>query len=203
MAAVFDADGHEITPEVVLHAYGQRCFPMADERGGALRWYRPTRRAIITWDRFKVPESLRKVMKNEPYRITVDTAFPRVIAACAERTSTWISHDIEALYTELHRRGHAHSLEAWDASGELVGGLYGLAIRGCFCGESMFHRADDAAKICVVKLVDILRDRDFRLLDCQQQTPHMQRFGAYEVSDAEYAVLLKECQGNRPQWGKT
>jgi len=134
------------------------------------------------------------VMKHQPYRISTDSAFAQVIAACAERTTTWISHDIEKLYIELHRRGHAHSLEAWNEQDQLVGGLYGLAIGGCFCGESMFHRADDAAKICVVTLVEKLRARGFRLLDCQQQTPHMERFGAYEVSDGEYSALLQKCR---------
>jgi leucyl/phenylalanyl-tRNA--protein transferase len=198
VTAILDADGYEITPELVLHAYAQRCFPMADERGGAVRWYRPVRRAVITWDSWKVPDSLRKVMKHQPYRITVDQAFAQVIAACAERTSTWISHDIEALYGELHRLGYAHSLEAWDADGGLVGGLYGLVIGGCFCGESMFHRAPDAAKICVVELVGMLRARGFGLLDCQQQTPHMERFGAREVSDAEFAGLLAACAAPAP-----
>jgi leucyl/phenylalanyl-tRNA--protein transferase len=166
---------------------------MADERGGLINWFRPERRAVITWDRWKVPDSLRKVIRHQPYRITSDRAFPQVIAACAERSTTWISHDIEVLYSELHRRGQAHSVEAWNAAGELVGGLYGLVIGGCVCGESMFHHADDAAKICVVALVEMLRANDFTLLDCQQQTPHMQRFGAYELSDAAYARLLKTC----------
>ncbi len=187
---ILDADGSEVTPELILTAYRQRCFPMADSRRGRIRWYRPTVRAVITWDRFKVPESLVKTMRRHPYRYTCDTAFAAVIAACAERTSTWISRDIERLYVALHERGVAHSLEAWDASGALVGGLYGLAIGSCFCGESMFHRADDAAKIAVVLLVERLRKQGFRVLDCQQQTPHMERFGAYEIPDAAYAALL-------------
>lgn len=189
-AVVVDADGYPVTPDLVLEAYWQRCFPMADHRNGRLRWFRPAVRAVITWDRWKVPESLVKVMRKEPYRITVDRDFTAVIRACAERSSTWISLDIERLYVELHRRGVAHSLEAWNAQDELVGGLYGLALGGCFCGESMFHRADDAAKICVVRLVERLRANGFSLLDCQQQTPHMQRFGAREVTDKDYAALL-------------
>ncbi len=195
---VLDADGNPITPEVVLRAYGQRCFPMADHRRGGLSWYRPARRAVITWDRWKVPDSLRKRLKAQPYLISVNRAFPEVVAACAKRRSTWISHDIEQLYVALHRQGRAHSVEAWDADGALVGGLYGLAIGGCFCGESMFHRADDAAKACVVQLVGILRERGFAVLDCQQQSPHMQRFGAYEIDDADYARLLAGCAGERP-----
>jgi len=192
---VVDADGYEVTPDLVLEAYRQRCFPMAEERGGPLRWYRPAERAVITWDRFKIPDSLGKRLRNRPFTITVDRDFPAVIAACAERASTWISHDIEALYTALHHRGQAHSLEAWDAGGALVGGLYGLTIGGCFCGESMFHRADDAAKMCVVRLVELLQARGFSVLDCQQQSPHMARFGAYEISDATFADLLADAGG--------
>ncbi len=192
--AVIDADGFVVTPALVLEAYRQRCFPMADDRAGRLRWYRPTKRAVITWDRWKVPDSLAKRMKRQPYRITFDHAFDRVVGECAQRETTWISGDIERLYGDLHRAGHAHSVEAWSADGELVGGLYGLGLGGCFCGESMFHRADDAAKVCVVHLVGRLRERGFALLDCQQQTPHMARFGAYEISDKVYAGLLDACR---------
>lgn len=198
-SVVRDVDGYPITPDTVVSAYWQRCFPMADERDGAIAWYRPAVRAVITWDRFKVPDSLRKVLKRAPYRITMDTAFDAVIAGCADRRTTWISRDVEALYRELHRLGTGHSVEAWDASGALVGGLYGLAIGGCFCGESMFHRADDAAKACVVHLVGHLQARGFRILDCQQQSPHMQRFGAYEITDRAYARLLADCRFE-PGW---
>src|SRR5687768_13328609 len=138
--AIEDADGYPVTAEMILGAYRHRCFPMAEHRRGKLRWYRPATRAVITWDRFRIPDSLAKRMRRPPYAISVDGDFAAVINACAQRSSTWISGDIERLYCELHRLGHAHSLEARDADGELVGGLYGLAIGGCFCGESMFHR---------------------------------------------------------------
>lgn len=193
---VIDADGALVTPDLVLEAYRQRCFPMADGRDGRLRWYRPLRRAVITWDRWTIPRSLAKRVRQQPYTITVDRAFDRVVAACSARATTWISPDIELLYGALHRRGQAHSFEAWDAAGELVGGLYGLRLGCCFCGESMFHRADDAAKLCVVALVERLQARGFQLLDCQQQTPHMARFGAYEIDDAAYAQLLAGCAGD-------
>jgi leucyl/phenylalanyl-tRNA---protein transferase len=192
--SVIDADGSVVTPQLVLEAYRQRCFPMADQRSGRLRWYRPQRRAIITWDRWKIPESLAKRLRHAPFTVSFDRAFTEVMAACAERKSTWISGDIELLYNELHRLGSAHSVEAWNAAGELVGGLYGLNLGGCFCGESMFHRADDAGKVCVVHLVERLRAQGFTVLDCQQQSPHMERFGAYEIDDAEYASLLERCQ---------
>jgi len=186
-----DSSGNLVTPGVILDAYLRRCFPMAEGRDAPLSWFRPTRRAVITWDRFRVPRSLAKTIRREPFRITRDRAFPRVIAACSQREDTWISRDIEELYCELHELGHAHSVEAWRGD-ELVGGLYGLSVRACFCGESMFHEAPDAAKICVVHLVERLCARGYRLLDCQQQSPHMARFGAYEVSDARYARLLAE-----------
>jgi leucyl/phenylalanyl-tRNA--protein transferase len=191
---VIDADGALITPELVVQAYWHGCFPMADHSSGKLRWYRPSSRAIITWATWKVPRSLEKTARRAPYRLSFDEAFPQVVRACAQRDSTWISDDIHTLYTQLYLQGQAHSVEAWDADGVLVGGLYGLVLGACFCGESMFHRADDAAKLCVMHLVERLQVRGFRMLDCQQQNPHMQRFGAYEVSEREYAKLLGGCQ---------
>lgn len=190
---VLDADDHPVTPDLVLQAYRQGCFPMADDRAGRIRWYRPLHRAIITWDRWKVPRSLVKVAKNQPFTLTMDRAGAAVIAACAERDETWISHDVEALYVELFRQGQVHSVEAWQGDA-LVGGLYGVALGGCFCGESMFHLANDAAKLCVMHLVEHLRAQGFTLLDCQQQTPHMERFGAYEVEADAYARLLAKAQ---------
>lgn len=189
-APIRDAYGHRVTPGVLLAAYRQRCFPMADQRAGIIDWFRPEQRAVITWDHFRVPRSLRKTWRQRPYRLSMDRACTRVIAACADRDETWISHDIERLYGDLHARGVVHSIEAWDDAGLLVGGLYGLAIGGCFCGESMFHRAPDAAKLCVMLLVHCLRRGGFSLLDCQQQSPHMQRFGARMVTDAAYARLF-------------
>jgi leucyl/phenylalanyl-tRNA--protein transferase len=194
---VRDADGNEVTPQVIINAYWQRCFPMADTRRGRFRWYRPATRAVITWDAWKVPDSLDKVIRNRrPYRITFDADFPAVIAACAERDETWISLGIEKLYIALHDLGLAHSVEAWDANNRLVGGLYGVVLGACFCGESMFHRAPDASKICAVHLVRRLQASGFKLLDCQQQNPHMGRFGAREISDEVYAELLAGCHAD-------
>ena len=194
---VRDADGYPITPAVIMAAYWQRMFPMAETRRGRFRWYRPEVRAVLTWDRYKIPESLRKTMRHEPYRLTIDAAFPRVIEACAERDSTWISLGIERLYIALHQLGIAHSVEAWQGD-ELVGGLYGLCLGSCFCGESMFHRADNASKLCLVHLVSHLQARGFDLLDSQQQTPHMSRFGTFEITDADYAKRLEGCRRECP-----
>ena len=194
VVVVRDADGNLITPELVVQAYWERCYPMADHRDGLIRWYRPATRAVITWDHWRIPRSLEKVLRNQrPYRYTRDQAFAQVIAACSVRETTWISADIERLYTALHQAGIAHSVEAWRGE-DLVGGLYGLAIGGCFCGESMFHHADDAAKACVVHLVEHLQASGFQLLDCQQQTGHMERFGAREISDDDYASMLASAR---------
>lgn len=138
------------------------------------------------------------MLKKQPFRLSLDEPFPAVIAACAERSTTWMAPAMSRPSTSNCIGVDGHSVEAWDTGGALVGGLYGLAIGACFCGESMFHRADDAAKACVVHLVDHLQARGFRLLDCQQQSPHMQRFGAYEVSDRAYAGLLKACRATLP-----
>jgi leucyl/phenylalanyl-tRNA--protein transferase len=189
-----DMDGNAVTPAMLLTAYRHGLFPMADHREGRFTWYLPITRAIITWDRYRIPRSLAKRRRQAPYRLTRDADFAAVIASCADRSETWISRDIEELYRELHRQGSAHSFEAWDGD-ELVGGLYGLAIGRCFSGESMFHRRPDAAKLCVCELVDWLRAEGYQLLDCQQQSPHLQRFGAYEVSAADYAKLLRRAAG--------
>ena len=199
---VVDGDGNVIDARVVVSAYLQGAFPMAEHREGPFAWYRPEERAIITWDRFVIPRSLKKTRKKTPYRITFDTAFAEVIRACAQaRDSTWISHDVEALYGELFQQGIGHSVEAWDpVSGTLVGGCYGLAIGTLFSGESMFHVLPDAAKLCVVALAEHLQTCGFQILDCQQQSDHMQRFGAYEVSLGDYMDLLENVDPNVNLW---
>jgi leucyl/phenylalanyl-tRNA--protein transferase len=123
---------------------------------------------------------------------------PAVIAACADRTETWISHDIERLYVALAAEGHVHAVSAYDADDTLVGGVYGLMSEGCFCGESMFHRANDAAKLSVIALVSLLRQHAVGLLDCQQQTPHMERLGAFEIDDTSYAAALAAAPVPQP-----
>lgn len=191
MSEIHDLAGRVVTPEIIVNAYCERCFPMSDDRDSPLNWYRPEDRAVIDWQSWKVPRSMRKQWNKAPYRLSHDTAFAQVIAACADRESTWIGHDIENLYMQLHDMGIAHSVEAWNEHDELVGGVYGLSLGAAFCGESMFHRAPDASKLCVMYLVRHLQDRGFRLLDCQQQTPHMQRFGAYLIDDQEYQEIFE------------
>lgn len=187
----------DITPELLLRAYRAGLFPMAETRAGfRLYWLDPELRGVVPLDRFHLPRRLRRTVLSGRYRVTTDTAFEAVIAACAEagprRDETWINPTIERLFVALHELGQAHSIECWDGS-ELVGGLYGLAIGGAFFGESMFSRARDASKVALVHLVAKLRLGGFTLLDTQFVTPHLVQFGASEVPRAIYRRSLADA----------
>lgn len=162
-----------------------------------LRWYDPPIRAIIPLDkRFHVPHRLQRTIRQQPYTITLNKAFEDVMRACAEprpkHPETWINAEIIRLYTDLHRRGYAHSIELWDGK-ELIGGIYGVALGRAFFGESMFSRRRNASKIALVHLVASLRQSGFTLLDTQFQTEHLAQFGTYEITRAEYHHLLSEA----------
>jgi leucyl/phenylalanyl-tRNA--protein transferase len=184
----------QITPDLLLRAYASGLFPMADSADDPeLFWVEPELRGVLPLDRFHVPRRLARKVRQAPYDIRVNTAFDQVLSACAEsvetRPSTWINSTIAELYGSLHRLGHAHSVEAWRGD-ELVGGLYGVSLRRAFFGESMFSRATDASKICLVHLVARLKDRGFVLLDTQFTTDHLKRFGAIDIEREDYAVRL-------------
>lgn len=182
----------ELEPDILLAAYAQGIFPMADSTG-RISWYSPDPRAILPLDDFHVPRTLRQRCRQGRYEIRIDTDFEGVMRACADRTEgTWISKAMVEAYRNLHRLGFAHSVEAWREN-RLVGGLYGVAIGGGFFGESMFHRATDASKVALVGLVERLRDRGYTLLDVQFTTPHLLRFGAIEISRDEYLIRLNEA----------
>ena len=187
----------EITPDLLLRAYASGLFPMADSaEDPELFWVEPELRGVLPLDDFHVPKRLARTIRQAPYEIRFDTAFAEVIAACAasvdNRPSTWINSTIAKLYTDLHRLGHAHSVEAWH-EGELVGGLYGVSLRRAFFGESMFARATDASKICLVHLVTRLRERGFVLLDTQFTTEHLKRFGAIDIPRDDYTDILADA----------
>lgn len=181
-----------ITSEMLLLAYRQGYFPMAESRTGPIYWYSPDPRAIIPLDGFHVSRSLRQVLRRRIFTVTVDTAFEEVMRACSDRPQTWISDEIICVYTDLHRLGHAHSLETWRA-GALAGGLYGVSIGGAFFGESMFSREPNASKVALVALVERLRERGFKLLDSQFMNEHLRQFGAAEVPRDEYLLLLQRA----------
>jgi len=183
-----------ITPELLLRAYAQGVFPMAERRDGqALYWLSPEYRGVVPLDAFHVPRRLARTVRCDRFRVTVDKAFDAVIGACAEpapgREQTWINDEIIALYGELYRRGFAHSVECWQ-DGTLAGGLYGVGLGGAFFGESMFSRTRDASKVAFVHLAARLIAGGFTLLDAQFVTEHLARFGTIAIPRAEYLNQL-------------
>ncbi|WP_027486230.1 leucyl/phenylalanyl-tRNA--protein transferase [Allorhizobium undicola] len=186
-----------LTPEILLRAYSIGMFPMAEAADDPdLYWVEPEMRGILPLDSFHVSKSLAKTIRQKPFSIRYDTAFSRVMEKCAEpapdRPGTWINQTIVRLYGELHRMGHAHSVEAWEGS-ELVGGLYGVSLGAAFFGESMFSRRSNASKICLVHLVERLRLQGFMLLDTQFTTDHLKTFGAIDVPKADYCLMLERA----------
>ncbi|MGG7581492.1 leucyl/phenylalanyl-tRNA--protein transferase [Rhizobium sp. Nf11,1] len=183
-----------ITPDILLRAYSIGLFPMAESADDPeIFWVEPELRGVLPLGDFHISKSLAKTVRRKPFEIRFDHDFDQVIAACAEETSgrpsTWINQTIRSLYSTLFEIGHAHTVEAWEGD-QLVGGLYGVSLGSAFFGESMFSRRTDASKICLVHLVDRLREKGFTLLDTQFTTEHLKTFGAIDVPKAEYALLL-------------
>jgi leucyl/phenylalanyl-tRNA---protein transferase len=187
--------GADLEPGTLLAAYRTGLFPMPVPDSPTMLWWSPAQRGVLPLAALKVSRSLRQSCAK--YDIRVDSAFDDVIRACAdpERDGGWITEDVIAAYTRLHRDGWAHSVEAWDQDGRLAGGLYGLAIGGLFAGESMFHRQRDASKAALVALVRAMSDEhaDERLIDVQWKTPHLERLGVVDVPRKEYLELLKRA----------
>jgi leucyl/phenylalanyl-tRNA--protein transferase len=185
------AVGGDLEPGTLLAAYRHGLFPMPAGSGGPMAWWSPDPRGVIPLDGLRTSRSLRR--SRDRYEVRVDSAFAEVIDGCADprRPGGWITRDIRAAYVRLHELGWAHSLEAWDDEG-LAGGLYGVAIGGLFAGESMFHRRDDASKVALLGLVELLRrdGDDRRLLDVQWSTPHLATLGAVAVPRVEYLARL-------------
>jgi len=166
---------------------------MADERTGAVRWYRPDPRTILPLDAFHIPRSLASTIGRGRFEVRINTEFEAVMRGCADRPEgTWISKEFVTVYTALHRAGKAHSVEAW-RDARLVGGTYGVALGGSFMAESMFHRETDASKVALAALLARLRERGFALLDVQYLTPHLARFGAREIPRRSYEALLEHA----------
>jgi leucyl/phenylalanyl-tRNA--protein transferase len=189
-----------LTPELLLYAYQQGIFPMADpDRGGAIDWYAPDPRAILPLDAFHVPKTLERLVRQERFQVARDRAFEEVMRACADRSSTWITDEIIQAYVALYHLGFAHSVECWK-DGSLVGGLYGVALGGAFFGESMFHKERDASKVALVHLVRRLRAQGFVLLDTQFVTPHLARFGAVEIPRSDYERRLRRALQVQAAW---
>ena len=181
-----------IAADLLLYAYRSGAFPMA-MGDGEISWFSPDPRAIIPIDdRFHIPHGLKRTLRKNPFEVRIDTAFESVMRACSVREETWINDEIIASYVELHRLGYGHSVECWH-EGELVGGLYGVALGGAFFGESMFHTATDASKVALHALVMRMRQRGYSLLDTQWTTPHLLSFGTLEIPRSKYIKLLERC----------
>jgi len=189
----------EITKELLLSAYMQGIFPMAESADADdVYWVDPDERGIFPLDQFHIPKKLAKKIRSEPFNVRINTAFREVLLRCAEptanpeRQNTWINDIILTRYCELHELGYAHSVECWQDE-KMVGGLYGVSLNGAFCGESMFHDVTDASKVALVYLVARLRVGGYTLLDTQFVTDHLSQFGAIEISRSEYRARLNDA----------
>lgn len=195
-----------IPVDLLLMAYRSGIFPMADSREDPeLFWVEPKERAIIPLRGFRCTRSLAKIIRQDRFRVTCDTAFADVVDECAaprddgtgQAADSWISHRIAASYSALHDAGHAHSIECWQGD-RLVGGLYGVGFDSVFCGESMFSRADNASKVALAWLVAIMRHAGMRLLDCQFMTDHLATLGAVAMPQQRYLALVEQAS-SQPQ----
>ena len=187
------AVGGDLSLERLRLAYRSGIFPWSVN---PISWWSPNPRGVMPLENFHIAASLGKFLQRCPFETTVDKAFRDVMTACAapgpKRRGVWISPEFIAAYTRLHELGHAHSVECWQA-GKMVGGIYGVNVGGLFAGESMFHRADNASRVALVKLTEHLREKKFAVFDIQMVTPATKPFGAKEISRAEYLARLAKA----------
>ena len=188
------AVGADLSPQRLVDAYSRGIFPWFSEDDPVL-WWSPDPRMVLATDAMRVTRSLRKTIRSGRFRVTADTAFPSVIAACAEprpdQDGTWITREVFDAYCALASLGVAHSIEAWDGDA-LAGGVYGVAIGRVFFGESMFARRSDASKVALAYLVRQLRRWGFPLIDCQMATSHLASLGACTISRAEFLAVVRQ-----------
>jgi leucyl/phenylalanyl-tRNA---protein transferase len=199
------AAGGDLSPERLIAAYRHGIFPWYNEAQPIL-WWSPDPRMVLFVDEIRISRSLRRLVKQRRFELRADTAFQAVMEGCAEprdgQSGTWISPPVIDAYARLHRMGYAHSVEAW-RDGKLAGGLYGVAIGRMFFGESMFARESDASKVALVHLAAIMRQREMPLIDCQQETAHLSRFGARPIPRREFArwlARLVDAPQSRAPW---
>ena len=182
-----------LTAHQVLHGYTQGVFPMADpDEDNAIFWYEPEMRGVILPHEFKVPKNLRREYKQHEFELKVNSAFEQAMRNCARRDETWISEEIIDVYNGLYNMGYGFSFEVW-LGNDMVGGLYGIAMGKVFFGESMFHKVTNASKIALVFLMEWMEMNKFLMLDCQFITEHLKQFGAKEIPQSEYLVLLEKA----------
>jgi leucyl/phenylalanyl-tRNA--protein transferase len=182
-----------LSPELLMQAYASGIFPMAETRDDPdLFWVDPLSRGVIPLERFHVSRSLARRVRQGGFEVRADGDLEAVLEGCAARAETWINATIRDLFLELFEMGHAHTIEVWE-DGDLVGGVYGMALGGAFFGESMFSRQTDASKIALLYLVDRLRETGFKLFDVQFLTPHLKSLGAIEIPRESYREALGDA----------
>lgn len=191
-------DPAELTPWLLRYAYERAAFPMT-MRDGSVEWFQPPTRALFPMSGVTVSRSLAKRIKRGEFEVKFDTAFESVMRGCLRPDDNWISEDFVRVYGQCFHDGWAHCCECW-ANGELVGGVYGLAIGSCFCAESMFHRRTDASKVALWALVERCRELGFTVFDAQVMNPHLASLGAFEMSNARYERLLLDALSRTTDW---
>ena len=202
------ASGGELSPDFLLSAYSQGIFPWFS-RNQPILWWSLDPRFVLFPQKLHVSKTMRKLLKKDRYKRTLDTAFPQVMESCAKtkrpgQDGTWITRSMLEAYCALHELGYAHSVELWDGK-ELVGGLYGVSLGSAFFGESMFSKADDASKLTFIPFVWRLVDEGFSIIDCQMETPHLAGMGGEALTRSEYLALLTRALAaptKRGNWGK-
>jgi len=188
------AVGGDLSIERLLLAYNNGIFPWFDSDEPIL-WWSPSERMVVNPKDYKVSKSLRNIINRNIFEVTINKDFESVIKNCQEierkdQDGTWISNDIIKSYTKLHQLGKAKSFEVWQ-NGELVGGLYGIDLGHVFCGESMFSKVPNASKVAFVKLIEYLKQNNYKLLDCQVHNDHLEKLGAFEISRNAFMMILK------------
>lgn len=196
------AVGGDLTPARLLAAYGRGIFPWY-EAGQPILWWSPDPRAVLLPENLHISRSLRRTLRGNRYRVSVDLAFGSVIDACADArasTGTWITPEMRSAYRRLHQLGYAHAVETWQGR-ELVGGLYGIALGGIFFGESMFSHATDASKVALVRLVRLIENRGMKLIDCQLATRHLASLGSELMPRGEFLQHVQALTAGADQMG--
>lgn len=184
-------DNLELTPWLIRYAYEEGAFPMTMD-DGEVQWFQPRQRALFPMDGIHVSKSLEKVIRKGEFEIRFDTSFEAVMRSCLRPDGNWISEDFIRVYTVIHHEGWGHCSECW-LDGELVGGVYGIALGGCFCAESMFHRRTNASKVALWAMVNKCRELGFTIFDAQIMNPHLESLGAFEVPHRQYIPMLAQA----------
>ncbi len=190
----------ELTSDLIEFGYRQGMFPMADDRG-TIQWYFSQRRALFPITGVRVSRSLARRLRSGAFEVTFDTAFEEVMRGCVRPKDNWINEDLIEVFTRIHQEGWAHSCEV-RREGRLAGGVYGLALGGVFCAESMFHRETDASKVGLWALVERCRELGFQVFDVQVMNSHLASLGAYELGHVEYLELVQRAADRQTAWSR-